>query len=208
MLYPKTSACIALLILLGLSSGCEEKKPAPEASKAAETAAALPPAAPTPSPTPAKTAEPPSERTERPKQLDTELTDARRTAIQAKYPRAAGFLVAKDLEDKLKANKTLKDKKTGIAAFDKLAKGKWLLFTGPAVNLKPESFDVGIVYTPQLPGDVMGMSRQFFEVTLTEIEGYAQEKFKTGDVVAVIAQYSGGGKAGPGHELVATDVWK
>lgn len=54
----------------------------------------------------------------------------------------------------------------------------------------------------------MGMSRQFFEVTMTHIDGYTKDAFKAGNMVVVLAKYLGAGKAGPGYELVAADVWK
>lgn len=194
-------APIALVACLALSLACEEeKKPAPAAAPSAAVMPAVPAPAPAPEPAP-----PP--KAQRPK-VDPELTDARRAAAEAKYPEAKGFLVAKELEDKLKANKAIKAKEGALTAFDKAAKGKWVLFAGQMVNLTEKGFDVGIVYTPQIAGDVMGMSRQFFEVTLSEVEGYEQGQFKAGDMVVVLAKYQGGGKAGPGRELVAKDVWK
>lgn len=195
-----------VLVCLALSwlTGCEEEKPRPE-----ETAPAATPA-PTPTPTPSNVpaAAPTAEKAQRPSKLETELTPERRSTIEGKYPSARGFLVATELEAKLKANKALKDKKAALAAFDKAASGKWVLFTGPLVNLTDDGFDLGIVYTPQLPNDPMGMSRQFFEVTLSKIEGYSKDAFKDGNVVVVLAKYNGGAKAGPGHELVATGNWK
>ena len=192
--------CVLVCCLATALVACEETKP-----QAAAAASATP--APTPAPTPsaAPASAPTVEKGARPSKVDTELTDARRSAIEAKHP---GFVVAKDIEAKLKANKALKDKKTGIAAFDKLASGKWVLFTGPAVNLTEAGFDVGIEYTPQLPNDPMGMSRQFFEVTLSNVEGYSKDAFKDGNVVVVIAKYTGGGKASSGKELVASGDWK
>ena len=197
--------CLASFCLLPLLVACEEEKPKVEA-KAAPAATAVAAATPTPSaaPTPAPTAEKP----ERPTKVETELSPARRSAVEAKYASAAGFLVASELEAKLKANKALKDKKAALGAFDKAAQGKWVLFTGPLVNLTDDGFDVGIVYTPQLPNDPMGMSRQFFEVTLSKVEGYTKDAFKTGNVVVVLAKYNGSGKAGPGYELISTGVWK
>jgi hypothetical protein len=195
-------ACFAAPLL----GGCEDTKPAAESKPAVASAM---PAAPAPTPSAAPASAPAAaEKPERPAKVDTELTPARRSAIEAKYASAKGFLVADELEAKLKANKALKDKKAAVAAFDKAASGKWLLFTGPLVNLTDDGFDLGIVYTPQLPNDPMGMSRQFFEVTLTKIEGYSKEAFRTGNVVVVLAKYNGGGKAGPGQELVATGDWK
>jgi hypothetical protein len=184
---------------------CEEQKPASPAPAQASTAAATPPPTTAPSPSPEQTAEKPSGR---PTSIKTELTDERRAALEKKYPSAKGFLFAKDLEEKLKANKAIKDKKAAITAFDKIAKGSWVLFSGPLVNLTDEGFDVGIVYTAQMANDPMGMSRQFFEVTLTEIEGYTKDKFKAGNVVVVLAKYTGNGKAGPGQEVVSTGDWQ
>lgn len=184
-------------------SACEDQKPEPTPSPAQSPApsvlatAAEAAAAPTTPPSPAK----------RPK-VDLELTSERRTAIEAKHPESRGFLAAKELEEKLKANKAIKAKAGALTAFDRAAKGKWVLFSGLMVNLTDTGFDIAVVYTPQLPNDVMGMSRQFFEVTLNEIEGYRAGQFKTGDPVVVLAKYLGAGKAAPGYELVATEVWK
>jgi hypothetical protein len=197
-------ACAALLTLI---VGCEEQKPAPE-SKPAETASvapATPSPTPTPAPTPTAAQVDPSQR---PEKIDTQLTDGRRAALETKYPSAKGFLVAKDLEEKLKGDKKIKDKKAAITAFDKVAKGKWILFSGPLVNLTDKGFDLGVVYTSQMANDPLGMSRQFFEVTLTYIEGYEKDRFKPGNVVVVLAKYDGGGKAGPGNEVVASGAWK
>jgi hypothetical protein len=195
--------CIISAGMLWLCLGCEDEKPA-SAAKAAPSS--VPAAAPTP--TPAPTPAPKAEKTgERPTKIETDVTPARRSAIEAKYAAAKGFVTASELQAKLKADKTLKDKKTGIAAFDKLARGKWVLFTGPLVNLTDSGFDMALEYTPQLPNDPMGMSRQFFEVTMSEVEGYTKDAFKGGNVGVVLVKYVGAGKAGPGYELVANNVW-
>jgi hypothetical protein len=206
MTIQRTSIGVIFWGCLSTLIACEQEKPKSESSPA--TAASATPAA-TPTPTPAPVPAPASpETSERPKEISTELTDERRAAVEAKYPSAKGFLVAKDLENKLKANKAIKDKKAAVSAFDKVAKGKWVLFAGPLVNLKDDSFDLGVVYTAQLPNDPIGMSRQFFEVTLSDVEAYEKDKFKSGNVVVVIAKYTGDGKASPGHEVVSSGVWK
>ena len=120
-------------------------------------------------------------------------------------PRVRSFAGA--IEAKLKADKSLKDKKGAVAAFDKLARGKWVLFTGPLVNLSEDSFDIGLEYTPQLPNDPMGMSRQFFEVSMKQIEGYSKAPFKGGNVGIVLVKYNGAATASPGYELVALGTW-
>lgn len=198
--------CCVVGSVLSVLLGCEEEKPAP--AQAAPSAAAA--AAPVPSAAPAAPSEAPKaeKASARPSKVSTELTPARRSAIEAKYAAAKGFLDAPELQTKLKADKTLKDKKSAIAKFDKLARGKWVLFTGPLVNTTDDGFDIGLEYTPQLPNDPMGMSRQFFEVTMTQVEGYAKDDFKSGNVGVVLVKYNGGGKASPGYELVSTGVWQ
>lgn len=201
-------ALLGCVVTCGVSLllGCEEEKP-PAPAKPAPTAAAAPAPTPTPAPTPA--AEKPAPKAgDRPSKVDTELTPARRTAVEAKYPAAKGFLAVSDVQAKLKADKTLKDKKAAVAAFDKIARGKWLLFHGPLVNLKDDGFDMALEYTPQLPNDPMGMSRQFFEVSMSEVEGYSKDAFKGGNVGVVLVKYNGATKAAPGHELVATGAWQ
>jgi hypothetical protein len=192
------SACAALFFLLG----CDTDKPAPTAASAA------PSAAPAPAPTPEAPKPEPKPEAERPEKIDVTLTPERRTAIESKYATEKGFLVEKEIEAKLQKNKALKDEKTALAAFDKLAKGKWILFAGNAANLSASGFDMGVVYTPQIPGDSIGMSKQWFPVTMSDVEGYKQDLLKVGDVVVVLVKYNGAGKASPGHELVATGVWK
>lgn len=190
--------------VLPLLLGCEEEKPAP--AKATPSAA---PAAAAPVPSAAPAEPPKAEKTSaRPGKVDSELTPARRSAVEAKYSAAKGFLSAADLQAKLKADKSLKDKKAAITAFDKLARGKWVLFSGPLVNAKDDTFDIGLEYTPQLPNDPMGMSRQFFEVSMTQIEGYVKDDFKSGNVGVVLVKYNGAAKASPGYELVSAGAWQ
>ena len=191
-------ACAALFFVLG----CDDDKPAPAAASATPSAAPVP----TPAPEAAKPA-PKAEGT-RPEKIDLTLTPERRTAIETKYPSEKGFLVEKEIEATLQKNKALKDEKTALAAFDKLAKGKWILFSGNAANLSASNFDMGVVYTPQIPGDSIGMSKQWFPVHMSEVEGYKQDALKTGDLVVVLVKYDGASKASPGQELVATGVWK
>jgi hypothetical protein len=194
------SACAAVCLVLG----CDDDKPAPTAASAAVSAAP----APAPTPTPEAPKPEPKADSDRPAKLDLTLTPERRTAIEAKYPSEKGFLVEREIEAKLQKNKALKDEKTALTAFDKLVKGKWILFTGNAANLAASNFDMGVVYTPQIPGDSIGMSKQWFPVHMSEVEGYKQDALKAGDMVVVLVKYDGAGKASPGQELVATGVWK
>ena len=194
--------CCGVSLLLG----CEEERP-PAPAKPAPSAVVAPAPTPSVAPTPAPE-KPAAKSNERPSKIETELTAERRSAVETKYAAAKGFLPVTELQAKLKANKSLKDKKAAVAAFDKIARGKWLLFSGPLVNLKDDGFDMALEYTPQPPNDPMGMSRQFFEVSMSEVEGYAKDAFKDGNVGVVLVKYNGAAKASPGYELVAAGVWK
>jgi hypothetical protein len=189
------ASCV--LLPFGSIACSEEKK-----TSAATTAAAAPTPAPTPTPAPPK-----EEKPKRPAKIDTEVTAEKRSKAEAANSDAKGFLVASALEEKLKANKTLKAKEAGVTAFDKMASGRWVLFAGPLSNPTDSGFDLGITYTPQIPGDVMGMSRQWFPVTFSGVKGYDVSQFKAGQVVVVLAKYVGKQKAENGEELVATGSW-
>lgn len=199
-------------LAVGLSAcsllACEPSEPAP-AEVTQEVAPALPVPSAAPAPLPKEpVAAPPPEAKERPRKIAMELTEGRRAAIEKRFPEAKGFITAAQLETRLKANEAIKEKEAALRQFDALARGKWVLFAGPMVNLSDAGFELGVVYTPQLPNDPMGMSRQWFPVTLSGIEGYDQAEFEPGNVVVVLAQYAGKGQARSGHELVEAGVWE
>ncbi len=205
------SSTAVLFGLLGVFAGCEEEKPAAqketaeapkEVASAAEQANKLA-AATVDQAKPAV-----EEKAVRPETIDTKLTDERRSAIEGAYADAKGFILATDIEESLKKNKGIKAKEAAIKAFDKSAKGKWILLSGPMVNLSDSSFELAVTYTPRAENDPMGMSRQFFMVNLSDVEGYEQDKFKPGSMVVVLAKYDGDGKASKGYELVETGKWK
>jgi hypothetical protein len=188
-----------LALGIGLGGCEEEKKPetaAPPAVSALQAAEPVPSAA------------EPEERPSRPETIEMDLTDERRAKLTKAYADAQGFTLAKDLEEQLKKNKTLKDEQKAVKAFDAKAKNKWLLFTGTMVNLTKDGFDMAVVYTPQLPNDPMGMSRQFFTVTFSNVQGYDESKFKVGSAGVVLAKYTGDKKASPAYEVVEAGHWQ
>lgn len=194
-------ACLALC-LGGCDNSSKTAQAKPKPKPTATTAPTPTPQASTAEPAPAK-----APKAERPRHLDTKLTDARREKIEKAHPEAKGFLVMADLQDKLKKNKALKAKGKAMTAFDGMAKGKWVLFTGPLTKPDDNGFSVGVTYTPRQKGDPMGMSRQFFLVRLTDVKGFNPDKMKGGTMVAALAKYQGKGKAGPGWELVDEGNW-
>lgn len=185
--------------------GCEEQKPVPAAENP-PAVSALKPAEPAPAASAAEPEE--AEKPARPASIETELSDDRRAKVEKQYAQARGFLVAKEIETELKENKAVKEEKNAVKAFDAKAKGKWVLFSGTMVNLGDKGFDMAIVYTPQLPNDPMGMSRQFFTITFSEVEGYDSTKFKVGNTGVVLAKYNGDKQASPGYELVEAGHWQ
>jgi hypothetical protein len=186
-----------------LLAACDD--PPKEEPKAGESAMTAQPAAATVAP---KVVEKEPEKPQRPKDIPRDLTQERRSVIEKAHPEAKGFLFVTDLEEKLKKDPKNTAKAAAMKSFDKKTKGKWLLFAGTLINPTDTGFDLAVTYTPLAPGDKMGISRQFFTVTLSDIEGYAKDNFKAGNTVAVIAKYSGDGKAGPGFELVAENHWE
>jgi hypothetical protein len=198
----RSASILAFIGSVTVLCGCDSKDKTPPAPGAA---VAQMPAATTATPTPSAEPEPP--KPTRPEKIDTELTDAKRAKVEGAIPEAKGFVRVSDIEEKLKANKTLSSKEKALPVFDKMVAGKWVLFTGPAVNLTETGFDLGITFTPQLENDPMGMSRQWFPVTFKDVKGYEQSKLKDGQVVVVLAKYEGKQQASPGHELVALELW-
>ena len=192
-------------ILIGLGFGglllataCDEDKPKPKPKPKATVA-----------PIATQTAKKPEEekkegKAPRPRKLDKELTADKRKKIETAHSDAKGFVVLSELEEQLKKKKP-KAKDAALKAFDKIAKGKWILFVGPATNSKPEGFDMGVIYTPLMAGDPMGLSRQFFLVNFSDIKGYDEKRIPSGTMVAVLGKYAGKGKVESGYELVEED---
>jgi hypothetical protein len=187
------------ILSLGLIA-CEDP-PKPEAEQAAPDLSAAQAALPVPS------AEPEPEKPSRPDKIDTELTSERRAALEKAYPDAKGFVVATELEKTLIDNKAIKEKEAAVKAFDKAAKGKWILFAGP-LNGTANGLDAFIVYTPRDPADKIGISKQFFEVHLSDVE-HDPEFFKRGGKVGVVlAKYEGNQEAKSGFEVVEAGHWQ
>jgi hypothetical protein len=205
-LLHKSVMLAAVATLLSSASACEAEKPAAETPKETAQAPKEQLAAASVAPKPEVAKEP--EKAERPKTIDTTVSAERRELLEKAYPDAKGFLVAAEIEEKLKKDKSNTAKAPAIKSFDKTTKGKWVLFSGPLVNATETGFDLAVSYTPLAPNDPMGISRQFFTVTLSNIEGYKKSDLKVGTMVVVLAKYTGGAVAGPGYELVAADKWK
>jgi hypothetical protein len=137
---------------------------------------------------------------------DLELTEERRGKIEGAIGDAKGFLGASDVEAELHKQK-LDDEAKAVKAWDAKAKGKWVLIKGNIGNATDNDFDLAVTYTPQAEGDVMGMSKKFFFVKLSGVEGYDAKNYKDGQFAVMLMKYDGQKKASAGHDVVAKGYW-
>jgi hypothetical protein len=136
------------------------------------------------------------------------LTDAIRSRLESRHPEAAGFVTVEDIEKKLFAL----DLKRGnddeaLKHIDRIAKGKWILMTGPVTAATPEGFELPIRYTPRDPADPMGLTSQWISVKLTGVEGFDAKEYRPGEKTAALVKYDGGGKASKGFDLIMLRQW-
>lgn len=139
---------------------------------------------------------------------DLVLTPERRTKLEAQFPAAQGFLELRELEAAL----FKRDLKRGandkaLVDFDKLAKGRYVLFTGFLMDPKPEGFDLAVRYTPRDPADPVGLTATWFPVHFSRVSGFDQTQYSGGEPVAVLAKYEGNQATSDSHDLVSLELW-
>lgn len=161
-------------------------------------------------PTPEPSAAPPPEQhvVQRAKDpSDLIINDQRRARVESFAPEAKGFLTSAELEESLyKLNLRRGKDDDAEKAFDRLAKGKWILFTGN-VTPKPGSAEMPIRYTPKDPKDDFGLTSTYFSVPVENIKGWDGSTYRTGEFAVILAKYEGKKKAGPGYDVVALEHW-
>lgn len=139
---------------------------------------------------------------------DLLLSSERRARVEAFAPQARGFLTSADLEEKLYALNLKRGKdEDGLRELDRLAAGKWVLFTGNVGNPTPDGLELPIRYTPRDPNDPMGLTSVWLSVKLTNIQGYSSSEYRPGELAVVLAKYNGKKKAIEGYDLVLTGHW-
>jgi hypothetical protein len=137
-----------------------------------------------------------------------DVTDAIRSRVESRHPEAAGFLTGAQIEEKLFALDLKRGKDDdALKHVDRLAKGKWILLTGPVTAPQPEGFELPIRYTPRDPTDPMGLTSQWINVKLTAIQGYEATEYRPGEKAAVLARYKGNKEAAPGFDLILIGHW-
>lgn len=197
---------LAVLIAATACSAKKEKSSNALAAIASESLAvrAAPPSASVPAP-----AVPEKPVLRRPKDAsDLLLSSERRARVEAFAPQARGFLTSADIEEKLYALNLKRGKdEDGLRELDRLAAGKWVLFTGNIGNPTPDGLELPIRYTPRDPNDPMGLTSVWLSVKLTNIQGYSSTEYRPGELAVVLAKYNGRKKATEGYDLVLTGHW-
>lgn len=195
-----SSIAITLLAACGTKQKEKSNALAAIASGSLAVRSAAPPAAPS---------APEKPIIRRPKDAaDVLVTDDRRARVESFAPQAKGFLTSADLEEKLYALNLKRGKDSdAIRELDRLAAGKWVLFTGNIGSPAPGSLELPIRYTPRDPNDPMGLTSVWLAVKLTNIQGYSDKEYRPGELGVVLARYDGQKKASEGYDLVLLQKW-
>jgi hypothetical protein len=139
---------------------------------------------------------------------DLVLTAERRARIEQAFPETKGFLQLSDLEAKLQKLPLLRGKEEpAVQALDRLAKDKWVLFTGYLMMPVGDRFTMPLRYTRRESTDRLGLTSTWFGIELREIRGYVFGQHPTGELMAVLAKYNGQKLASPGYDLVLLERW-
>jgi hypothetical protein len=199
-----TLVSAALVALLACSSS-KDKAPAGMAEIASASLAVrapLPPA----SVAPAAPAKPVLQR---PKDsVDLIVSTEKRARVERLVPEAKGFLTSEELEGKLYQLELRRGKDAdAVKALDRLAKGKWVLFTGNIGSITPAGCELPIRYTPKDPNDALGLTAVWLPIQITAIKGYDPAEYRAGELAAILARYNGDRKATPGYDVVLLKSW-
>ena len=142
-------------------------------------------------------------------EADLVVTPERRAKVESLVPDANGFLDQReDLEPKLFKQELKRGANdTALKAFDKLAKGRFVLFSGYIIDPKPDGFDLAVRYTPRDPADPVGLTATWFPVHFTQVKGYDASAYKGGEPVAILAKYEGNQTTSAARDLISSEEW-
>lgn len=141
-------------------------------------------------------------------EADLLVTPERRAKLEATVPDAKGFLDQRELEPQLhKLDLKRGNNEAAIKAFDKLAKGRFVLFTGYIVDPNTEGFALALRYTPRDPADPVGLTATWFPVHFTNVEGYDPAAYRAGERLAVLARYEGSQRTSQARDLILLEQW-
>ena len=132
----------------------------------------------------------------------------RRAKLEAAYPLAKDFLEQSAVEQEL-FGKPLKRgaNDAAVAAFDRLAKGRYVLFTGNIMSPAADGFELAVRYTPREATDPMGLTATWFPVRFQNVEGYDQAQYRGGEPTAILAKYEGKQQTSAAADVILLEQW-
>jgi hypothetical protein len=139
---------------------------------------------------------------------DVMLLPGRRTRLEAFAPESKGFLTSADLEEKLYTlNLRRGVDADALRAFDGMAKGRWILFTGNIGALAKDTFELPIRYTPKDAKDALGLTSTWLALKFTNVKGYDMAEYRQGELAVILARYDGDKSAKAGYDVVLLRRW-
>jgi hypothetical protein len=205
MVHSRYFPVVALLAL----SSCDSQKKSDGAGMAAIASGSLAIKAPPAAPSQAAPTEPEKPIVRRAKDPgDLVVTPERRARVESLVPEAKGFVTSEELEAELYNMQLARGKDpAAVKALDKIAAGKWVLFSGNIGSLAASTFELPVRYTPRDPNDVMGITAVWIPVQFSNVKGYSEKEYRTGELAVVLAKYEGAKKATPGHDVILLEKW-
>lgn len=143
----------------------------------------------------------------RPAKIDLELTQARRSGLESKVPEARGFELASDLEERLKGDESVDRNQRALEVFDRMAKGHWVLFTGPVLALEGAGFSLPLTWHRGSKRDSMGVTPSWIPIRFPSVRGHSTVFVSEGSRTAVLAKYLGEGRAEPAYDVIGLGWW-
>jgi hypothetical protein len=204
-MFRGTSSWAALLVVASGCSTSKERKPEAMAEIASASLAvrANVPAA---SIAPAAPAKPVIVRPKDP--ADLIASAEKRARVEAFAPEGRGFLTSEGIENELYRLDLKRGKDAdAVKALDRMARGKWILFTGNIGAIQPGSCELPIRYTPKDPNDSLGLTSVWLPIRITGIKGYDASEYRPGELAVILARYDGDKKASAGYDLVLLQKW-
>src|SRR5262249_47686137 len=132
----------------------------------------------------------------------------KRARVEAFAPEAKGFLTSEAIENELYKLDLKRGKDPdAVKALDRIARARWILFTGNIGAIKPGSCELPIRYTPKDPNDSLGLTSVWLPIQISGIKGYDAAEYRPGELAVILARYEGSEKASPAYDLVLLQKW-
>jgi hypothetical protein len=201
--------CFTSVTLFAVVAGCsksEEHKPQAMAEIASGSLAVR---ANVPATVPSVPALPQKPVIVRPKDAADLIASAeKRARVEAFAPETKGFLTSEAIENELYKLELKRGKDAdAVKALDRMARGRWVLFTGNIGAVAKEGCELPIRYTPKDPNDNLGLTSVWVPIRISGIKGYDANEYRPGELAVILARYEGEQKASPGYDLVFLQKW-